>query len=104
MATITKKQLSHKIFEKFGRAIKKRTIHDAVVTVFETIMNDLVSNKTFSVKNFGTLSPYTQSPHNAFNVSTGRIRLTHKKNTIKFQAHTSFTSLIGRRSSLLRKK
>lgn len=102
---LTKKKLSSKIHKRLGKSCKKRLIHDSVILIFEFIAEELVRNHAFSVKNFGTLSPYLRKAHKGLNVSSGKIQMIAPVRSVRFRASETFKSLVAlRRSALGRKK
>lgn len=100
----TKKKLISKIHKRIGQTYKKRLVHDSVVLIFQFLAEELIRNHVFSVKNFGTLSPYMTKAHKGLNVSSGKIQVTASARSVRFRASETLMSLLTVRRPSLRKK
>lgn len=102
---VTRQVIVSKIYKKFNKALHKRLIQDAVNIICLQLQDNLSKNKTVSVENFGTLSPYLFHEHLGMDVSTGQIRNFSSFRTIKFHPHHNFLFLLTpRRANFLKRE
>jgi nucleoid DNA-binding protein len=96
---INKNKLINKIYNKIGKAVYKIYINDIINIVCDYISDEIVQDRTFSVRNFGTFSPYRYRGHKAYDVTTGIVRDLSSTNSVKFRSHVGFCKLIKRKKT-----
>lgn len=94
MKTINKKDLSQKIFQRVSKAIPQKNLNDCVQVICEYLIEAAVENRTVSIHNLGTFSPYTQHSHVGLNIASGELQQVKPKRCLKFRSHEALVSLL----------
>lgn len=94
---INKKKLTSNIYNRINSTIPKKKIHDTITVICEYMLEQITKNKVFSVKNFGTFSPYMHKAHIGFNVAKGELQRVKSFLNVKFHPHVSFLKMLKAR-------
>lgn len=94
MTKIDKKKLTNVIFKRLNGALTKSAIYDALVIINDSLIEFAVSNKTISIHNFGTFSPFLFLEHKGFNIASGEMQEVKSFKTLKFRPHANFLDLV----------
>ena len=97
MKKIDKRKLTSIIFKRLNGALSKKSIYDAISVIDDSIIESLIDNKTVSIANFGTLSPYLFHEHKGLNIASGAVEPVKPFKAVKFRAHSNFLALIEQR-------
>lgn len=84
-----------RIYERFGKALPKNVINDAVAVLCGIMADGLKKNETISIHNFGTVHTYTFHGHRGVDISSGEIQYVEPFVTVKFVAHDNFNVLLN---------
>lgn len=101
---IDKKKLTNIIFKRLNGALTKSAIYDALVIINDSLIESAISNKTISIHNFGTFSPFMFSEHKGFNIASGEMQEVKPFKTLKFRSHANFQDLVEQKKDKLRNK
>ena len=101
---VTRADLSKRIYERIGKVIRYKSILQILGVIVSQISQDLVENRTISVRRFGTLSPYLRHGHLANDLSQGVVRHLPPRRSVKFHPHQSFLALLEERYVRFRQK
>lgn len=103
--TVTKKEIVSVIYKRYGRSLKRSIIRDAINVVCSMLEEDLLEDRSVSVKNFGTFSPYFFHGHIGYNVAHGKMQAVKAFRDIRFHPHATFLRLLElRRKSFLERE
>lgn len=103
MKRIDKRKLTEAIYNRLGGAISKSSIYDALGVINDSMVDMIVDNKTISVHNFGTLSPYVFHGHKGLNINSGHLQEVKEFKTVKFRAHHTLMLLLEQKKDKFRK-
>jgi nucleoid DNA-binding protein len=94
---VSKKYLIARIYKKLHKAVPKLVIHDVVTAVTDYIVQELSEDRSFSVENFGTFSPYHFHSHEGLDVSSGAMQYVEGFKSVKFRPHAVYCLLLERK-------
>ena len=94
---IIKKILVDNIYHKLGKNISKLIISDIIDIICDYISEELKANRSFSIKNFGTFSPYVHPAHDGLNIDTGELQHVSSWTGVRFHPHIIFNTLLDRK-------
>jgi nucleoid DNA-binding protein len=100
---ISKNKLAALISKRLGKTLPKSAIVDAIAIINNSLIDMIVDNKSISIGNFGTISPYLFHKHKGFNISTGEMQEVDEFKTVKFRVHNNFQMLVNGRKSKFKK-
>jgi len=102
---IDKKTIVDNIYKHLGKTLSKNQIYDVVTVICDYLSEELIENRSVSIKNFGTLSPYMFHGHEGIDVSSGNMRYVEEFRSVKFRPHHVLWRLVKRkRKKILRKR
>lgn len=104
MTKIDKKKLTDIIYKRLNGALAKRIIYDALIIIGDSLIMSATMNKTFSIHNFGTFSPFLYNKHKGFNISSGKMQDIKPFKTLKFRPHANFQDLVEQKKDKLKDK
>lgn len=93
---VSKVHLARRIKKRFGGQISQRVIIEVINTIIDVMKQELLEDRTISVKNFGTLSPYIYHGHNAFNVVSGEKVYVESFRSVRFHTHAGMRNLMSK--------
>ena len=94
MMKIDKRKIANILHKRLGGALSKGAIYDALVIINDSLIESAINNKTISVHNFGTFSPFLSSEHKGFNIALGKMQEVQSFKTLKFRPHANFLDLV----------
>lgn len=94
---LSKKNLTDKIYKRLNGAVSKLVIHDVVTVICDHIISELEKNRAFSVRNFGTFSPFNFHEHEGMDISSGAMQKVKSFRSVKFRPHAVFRLLLDRK-------
>jgi len=101
---INKQKLIDAIYKKLDGVVTKNHIHDVINIVCDWVAEELIANRSVTIKNFGTLSSYIFHGHDAVNIGTRIREYVPEFWSVKFRSHHVFKRLVRRRRKSLAKK
>lgn len=100
----SKKLLVNNIYFKLNKSISKKYIHDVVNIISNYISEEICNDRSVSIKNFGTFSPYIFHEHMAYDVCTGMKRFIPAFKSVKFRIHSEFQAILNKRRASMKKR
>jgi len=104
MKVIDRKALVEKLYKRFGGAIPKLLIRDALQVICSDLCSRLSDQESVSVKGFGTLHTYEYGGHQGVDIASGELRMTEPFLNIRFVPHKNFSDLIDQKKSFFLKR
>lgn len=91
---ITKQHLIDNIYKKLGGAVSKLIIRDVITVISNYIQEEVKQDRSVSIQNFGTFSPFNFHERGGLDVYSGKpLRMKNFK-SVKFSPHAVFRSLL----------
>lgn len=91
---ISKNKLISNVYKKLNGTIPLTVLNDVTLIVLEFMINEFKNYRPFSIKNFGTFSPFKFHEHKGIDVSTGKMRIVESFTSVKFRPHVAFLRLL----------
>ena len=101
---LSKKDITDKIYNRLSKTTSKLVIHDVVTVICEHMESELEKDRSFSVSNFGTFSPFKFHEHEGMDISTGAMQKVESFRTVRFHPHAVFRLLLNRKRSKFEKR
>lgn len=89
--------MTNLLYDRLNGTISKKSINDAISFICDYLITNVVEDKSISIINFGTFSPYIFHAHKAFNIALGKMQQVKAFRSVKFRAHSTFLNLIASR-------
>lgn len=86
--------LANRIHKHVKGVIKPNVIKEMTKTIIKCMIEDLLMDRTISVKNFGTLGVMTRNKHNGVDVVTKQLRVFPPKRICKFYPQQNFIAIV----------
>ncbi len=104
MKVTDRKALVEKLYKRFGGAIPKLLIHDALQVICNDLCSRLTDRESVSVKGFGILHTYEYGGHKGVDIASGETRMTEPFFNVRFVPHKNFSDLIDQKKSFFLKR
>ena len=91
---IDRAAIIEKIYRRFGNALPRNVIKDAVAILCDNMADSLKKSEPISIHNFGTIHTYTFHGHKGVDISSGKVQYVEPFITAKFVAHDNFNVLL----------
>jgi len=95
MSKIDRAEIVDRVYRRFGNALPRNVINDAVAVLCGIMADSLKKNETISIHNFGTVHTYTFHGHKGVDISSGEVQYVEPFVTAKFVAHDNFNTLLN---------
>lgn len=95
---IRKAAIISSISKNMGESVTTRLINDVIDLTIDYIGNELLNNRTVSIRYFGTFTPYKMEGGTVKSVYTGEYIPYEPKIGIKFRPHDVFKVILSRKS------
>ena len=94
---IGKKKLIDLLYRRLNRELPKQQISDVIDVICEYLTKEIAENRSVTVRNFGTFSPYLFHGHDGWDFQTNKLCYRKPFRSVKFRSHHVFERLISRR-------
>jgi len=101
---INKKDLTVNIHKRLGGVVSKNQIYDVITIICDYISEELLENRSVTIKSFGTLSPYVFHGHEGMDISRGEMRYVEEFRSVKFRPHHILLRLVQRKRKKFTRK
>ena len=91
---LSKADLAKTINNRLSKGIPTSVIKDAINVICDELSDIVMSGKTLSIDNFGTMCNYMVDGHAGFNVNSGELQYVEPFKQITFIPHYVFSELI----------
>lgn len=103
MMKINKARLVDNIYKRLDGATSKLVIRDVIAVICNYVIEEMEHDRTVSIQNFGTFSPYRFHEHDGVDVSSGAMRHVEGFRSVKFLPHAIFRLLLNRKRKKFKK-
>ncbi len=97
MKVINKKELTTILSEKLNNTISKKDIYHSITIICEYLLDQIKDNKSVSVDNFGTFSPFIMKGHKGYHIGTNSLHKTPSLLMVKFRPHIVLINMLKRK-------
>lgn len=105
MKKVVKNDLVRVVHNRLNGAVPKLLVRDAITFIFDHVEEQLINYQSFSVHNFGTLSPYINHQHIRPDWQTGKLVEAPATYTVRFRLSLPVRkTFIDRQKRFLQKK
>jgi nucleoid DNA-binding protein len=95
---ISKTAIISSISKNMGESVTTRLINDVIDLTVDYIGNELLNNRSVSIRYFGTFAPYKMEGGTIKSIYTGEYMSFEPKVCIKFRPHEVFKVVLSRKS------
>lgn len=104
MKVVDRKELTDRVYSRFGGAISKLVLYDALQAICEDFGNRIMEGQSISIHNFGTFHQYEFGSRKTMDINSGELRATKAFINVRFVPDKTLTDLIGQKKSFFNKQ
>ena len=103
MKIVNRQDLTDRVYSRFGGAISKLVLYDALQAICEDLGNRIAEGQSVSIHNFGTFHKYEFGSRLTIDINSGKLRETKSFINVRFVPDKTLTDLIGQKKSFFNK-
>ena len=104
MKIVDRQHITNKVYRRFGGAVPKLVLYDALQAICEDLEDKLAHGQTISIQNFGTFHQYEYKARKTVDINSGQLRETKPFINVRFVPDRCFSDLIERRKQFFTQK